>query len=690
MPITSAIIKAGSRFAIGTIADSFDRLRSEVAIASISTVNRKHQGGFVELVAGEAIALNNEEVAAGTSIFVYTAKRPDDLRLLTSPVGSKGSRVGAPLGPLPAGLTLDEISDRYQILLIVFGDELATGSGSYSGATLSQTQLWNGTEFEAYAPTSDRPSAHLAQQFEAEYPWLELRIVEVAQAGSSFTGGQWASGGALREQLLTEVQGAIAAINRDFYLWALLGLQSEETGGNYESELIALTSQLRNEVDAGLPLVPAIAGSSSAQSVQESISPVSVELSDRGSARAVGADAYKTISYLPLAHVEKEAIAVIASPDTSVELLPPTVELIGSYPSVTEGLQTISASFLFRDNDLLNVDSFTTRSLELRSSNLSSHNLIGFTATPNVNAQQIQIDAQWRVNLQGLETLSVWAVEGAIADINGNRLPAQQIGPSFDVVAQAQDNTRPEIELISAYTELTQQGKTIIRGSFLVTDNTAIQAVSISASSLQLSGRNMTSFTRSPNSNSTQMRIDAEWVLTASSGDGLVVRATENGIRDTSGNAIAPQQVGPIITVQGGQQTDASPPIVLNGSYVSVESVINQYDFEVDYLDDVAIAVNSLGAGVTVVGPRNYSRQAIFLGASSAANTKNVTGRYRLTAPFTGAINNGTYTILVSDGAVKDTSGNQNLARSPGSFVVAIADDSQNSSDTTPPYWGTN
>ncbi|MEL6813313.1 MAG: sialate O-acetylesterase, partial [Cyanobacteria bacterium J06598_3] len=103
------------------------------------------------------------------------------------------------------------------------------------------------------------------------------------------------------------------------------------------------------------------------------------------------------------------------------------------------------------------------------------------------------------------------------------------------------------------------------------------------------------------------------------------------------------------------------------------------YEFSIDYSDNVAIDVSTLGNGdVRVTGPNGFNQSATFVSVNNNTDGAARTATYRINAPGGDWDNadNGTYTIAIQPNQVGDTN-NNSLQASSTSFEVDIA--------TTPP-----
>ncbi len=105
----------------------------------------------------------------------------------------------------------------------------------------------------------------------------------------------------------------------------------------------------------------------------------------------------------------------------------------------------------------------------------------------------------------------------------------------------------------------------------------------------------------------------------------------------------------------------------------------NTYDFQVAYVDDTAIAVQSIGSGdLLVQGPLGYLQSAILVSINRPTNGNRRTATYRITAPGGSwePGDGGLYTIVLNPGQVIDVAGNPVAEGVLGTFTVNIVLDS--------------
>jgi hypothetical protein len=136
-----------------------------------------------------------------------------------------------------------------------------------------------------------------------------------------------------------------------------------------------------------------------------------------------------------------------------------------------------------------------------------------------------------------------------------------------------------------------------------------------------------------------------------------------------------------------GGTSDTTPPTtgtVTAPNVVQANAGQTNYQFTIQYLDNVAINVASLdGNDVTVTGP-GFTQNATFVSATPTGNGTPSTATYRITPPG-GSWNdadNGTYTIRLNSNQVFDTAGNAAAGNSSLATFTA-------NMDTTIPSTGT-
>lgn len=132
-------------------------------------------------------------------------------------------------------------------------------------------------------------------------------------------------------------------------------------------------------------------------------------------------------------------------------------------------------------------------------------------------------------------------------------------------------------------------------------------------------------------------------------------------------------------TVRVAQVLGSGPPVAnaaLKGDRFTA-SPLPAIEFDVEYIDDVAVALATLGENdLLIVGPGGVERLAQFVGNNGAiGDAERLSGRYRF-LPADGTVfkasENGAYNILVLDNAVSDASGGFATRATVGNFELAI------------------
>ncbi len=129
-----------------------------------------------------------------------------------------------------------------------------------------------------------------------------------------------------------------------------------------------------------------------------------------------------------------------------------------------------------------------------------------------------------------------------------------------------------------------------------------------------------------------------------------------------------------------GFLTEASAVVVPPGAELQAADLTQtgqtDHRFTVTYSDDVAVDTTSLdGEDIRVTGPNGYDRPAALVAVSNASPGTPRTATYSV-APPVGSLwapdDNGTYTVALQAGQVRDTEGAFAAARSLGTFRVLV------------------
>ena len=120
---------------------------------------------------------------------------------------------------------------------------------------------------------------------------------------------------------------------------------------------------------------------------------------------------------------------------------------------------------------------------------------------------------------------------------------------------------------------------------------------------------------------------------------------------------------------------DTTPPLATLNVANITSSGSPSHSLTVDYTDNTAVNVASLGTGdLLVTGPNNYSNLVDFVSVDTLTDGTPRTGTYSIPAPGNAwdANNNGSYQVTLRDGEVLDQFNNAALQSVLGSFTVSI------------------
>ena len=120
---------------------------------------------------------------------------------------------------------------------------------------------------------------------------------------------------------------------------------------------------------------------------------------------------------------------------------------------------------------------------------------------------------------------------------------------------------------------------------------------------------------------------------------------------------------------------DTHPPQATLQAQAVTELGGTEYTFTVQYTDNQAVKVSSLGTGdVAVSGPGGFSQTATFVSVDNATDGTPRTATYRITPPGGSwdTADNGSYTVTVQAGQVTDKSNNAMAGKAVGTFQVNV------------------
>jgi hypothetical protein len=134
---------------------------------------------------------------------------------------------------------------------------------------------------------------------------------------------------------------------------------------------------------------------------------------------------------------------------------------------------------------------------------------------------------------------------------------------------------------------------------------------------------------------------------------------------------------------------DSTPPAATLGNVSTATAGASSVTFSVTYTDVNGVDTTTLGGGaITVTLPNGNSVTANLQSQSGSGSS--VSATYAMSAPSGtfSANDNGTYTIKLAAGSVKDVPGNAVVAETLGTFSIALSGGNNgggSTSDTTPP-----
>lgn len=153
------------------------------------------------------------------------------------------------------------------------------------------------------------------------------------------------------------------------------------------------------------------------------------------------------------------------------------------------------------------------------------------------------------------------------------------------------------------------------------------------------------------------------------------------GLRSITGKGNSPTAIGwhiDDVELLGGGTLDASPPAAVLSVADITDDGSPTHPCAVTYTDETAVLLSSIDVtDLRVIGPAGELAPLLVqsVGADRTENGSPLTGTYTIAAPGGSwdALDNGTYTITLQEGAVEDTLGNTIPGTVLGSFTVNIS-----------------
>jgi uncharacterized delta-60 repeat protein len=316
-----------------------------------------------------------------------------------------------------------------------------------------------------------------------------------------------------------------------------------------------------------------------------------------------------------------------------------------------------------------------------------SRNAMSVATSPSGNSQTITTTYQvaapsggWTAADNGNYTISIAA--GAVTDTAGNPIAAT----SSNYTVNVGDSTDPVVASISPST-INAAGNENETVTVVYTDDVAVQFNTIGIGDISVNGpggsRTAASVATSPSSNAKTITATYQIAAppggwTASEDGSYTVSIPAGAVTDMSGNPIAAASANYNVSI-----ADATDPVASSVSAPSISVVGGDTQtITVVYTDDVAVNVGTIGTSDVTVSGGPAALTVTGVSTNPSSNSSLVTATYTVTKsnaqPWAFA-DNGTYTINVLAGAIADTSGNPNAAKT-GSFTVTLPQP-----DTTPP-----
>ncbi len=279
---------------------------------------------------------------------------------------------------------------------------------------------------------------------------------------------------------------------------------------------------------------------------------------------------------------------------------------------------------------------------------------------------------KWTAAYNGTYTVAVQANQ--VADTLGNPVPAGKLG-TFTVKAAA-DKIAPKAALSAP--NVTTLGGTSYAFTVTYTDNVEVNVSTLDGKDIRVTGPRGFSqlaafdhvdvtFNGTPRT-ATYRITPPGGAWTAAATGVYTVTMLGKQAKDTSGNSVAARRLGRFVV-------HATPPSAALAAASVAEAGAKSYRFTVTYSDNLAVNVETLDSlDILVTGPNGFSQPATFVGVNLSTNGTPQKATYRITPPGASrdASDNGTYTVTIQPGQVKDTAGNSVPSGSLGTFAVNI------------------
>ncbi len=359
----------------------------------------------------------------------------------------------------------------------------------------------------------------------------------------------------------------------------------------------------------------------------------------------------------------------------------PPVSVPSATDVLTPGAGTYSFNVTYSDNVAIDASQINLANVGI-SGPIGQLQITGMSLSPNANASQITVTytaivpgGAWTSADDGVYTLGVRP--NSIFDTAGNPDAVVGNNVTFHVRIPVAGTTPPTAVISAA--NVTAAGGTTETVMVTYFDAIGIDASTINTGNISVIGPNnqpltVVSSSVSPGTNAAMET--GTYIVAAPGGTWdaadigpYTITVLADQVFDTSSNPV------PVTTQQFRVDVPTTPPTasISAANITSVNS--NPELISVVYTDSTsALDPSTLsGTNLTVTDPNSMLITATLVAMTGSGSS--VTGRYTIPAPAGGwtLANNGTYTVAVVAGSVKDMNGDGVVATS-STFTVAIAD----------------
>lgn len=378
-----------------------------------------------------------------------------------------------------------------------------------------------------------------------------------------------------------------------------------------------------------------------------------------------------------------------AGPTLSVDSDTTAPQAVITAPDVTTPTQSEVVTVKYTDDAGLNVSSIDANDItvsgpqgpvSVASFTVNGSNPYDVTATYTLNTP----GGMWSASQNGPYTVSV--VNGQVVDLANNSATATP--KVFNVAISSPDTTPPTAAV--AAPDITTGGAATSTFTVTYSDNVAIKASTIGVGDVSVakaggSPLTITKVSTAPASGDAS-QIIATYTVAAPGGSwsssdngAYTITVPAGAVTDTSNNGVSAATGSFNVNIAAADTTP--PAAVITTTDVTAAGAATA-TFTITYTDNVAVKASTIAVGsVTVARSGGPTLTVTKVSLSTSANAATVVATYTVAAPggSWNATDNGTYTISLLPGQVKDTSGNA-VAAQAGTLTVNIG-----GVDTVPP-----